>query len=353
MIGARREAPDWAVAAGLSAALHLAALGFALSHPALRVLAPEPAAEAAPLEITAITVDPAAAPAEPLRTVAAPAGEVIAAATTAPLPAPASLAVPAGSTRVPASDPADLPLTPIPEVLRPLDAPAAIAAAPAATAPSPLTLAPQAEAPPPDPRLLELVDRIRGRLTDPCLLALPQIRDGALELAIIADDDRAITPLMDSLTQGLGGTGIGRNAALLDARQCPAVAFARRDPRYPVFGLGLSLDSQTVASGQALRGRITNGEGYDTTLLLIDDNGVVHDLRPFLRQSAGSVAFDAPVARDGAARETQLLLVALAAPRRPAAIAAHAGELAGPFFDALFAEIGQDALIGVASVYLR
>ena len=47
------------------------------------------------------------------------------------------------------------------------------------------------------------------------------------------------------------------------------------------------------------------------------------------------------------------LLVALAAPRRPAAIAAHAGELAGPFFDALFAEIGQDALIGVASVYLR
>ena len=40
---------------------------------------------------------------------------------------------------------ADLPPTPIPEVLRPLDAPAAIAAAPAATAPPPLTPAPQAE----------------------------------------------------------------------------------------------------------------------------------------------------------------------------------------------------------------
>ena len=39
--------------------------------------------------------------------------------------------------------------------------------------------------------------------------------------------------------------------------------------------------------------------GRYVTLLMVDDNGVTHDLRRFLINSGGRISFDVPVARDG------------------------------------------------------
>lgn len=204
-----------------------------------------------------------------------------------------------------------------------------------------------------DPRLVELFQRIQTNLTDPCLLALPALaEDGQIHLNLLASDDAAIPALLRDLTQGLE-TEVTGQAVLLDPRQCAGLAFARRDPRYPVFPLAVQLQSQDVAAGDSLRGTVTGGTGRYVTLLMVDDNGATHDLRRFLINSGGRISFDVPVARDGQARDTHQLVLAVATPSRPATISREAGALAEDFFDELAREIGPDALIGIASAYIR
>ncbi|MDO5604983.1 MAG: hypothetical protein Q4G25_07475 [Paracoccus sp. (in: a-proteobacteria)] len=371
MIGSHRDGWKWAQASGLSLALHGLALGWLIWQPGLGFIAPDPARPLAQIEITALAPAPEA-PQIPSETLASapqdpaaetgPGDDVI----TSDPPDEASLANNAPPDAPIETTPPDAALQTtdaevigaVPDSLSPVltpEGPSDAGNPPPGTAASEQSLPVQRTMPadPPDPRLILLVERIRERLTEPCMLALPMMAGGdEVQLNVLSDSDRNITALMDSLTAGIDGN-IGRRAVLLDSRQCAAAAFARRDPLYPVYGLGLQLDAQTVPSGQSLRGQITNAAGYYTTLLLVDENGVVHDLRRFLLSSAQVTRFDAPIARPGRARDTHQLLIALATPARPTTIAAHSGELAAPFFDALFAEIGQNALIGVSSIYVQ
>ncbi|MBK4214953.1 hypothetical protein JJJ17_03325 [Paracoccus caeni] len=208
-------------------------------------------------------------------------------------------------------------------------------------------------APPADPRVVELFDLIRDRLTEPCLLALPALLgEDQIQLGVMAADDRQISGLMREIADQVQ-TQVQEHAVLLDNRQCPALVFARRDPGYPVPGLSIQLETQDIASGSDLRGRISGGTGLYTTLLLIDDNGTVHDLRPFMIGSASGSRFSIPVARLGEARDTHQLILAIASPSRPDAVSRHAGELAEDFFAALPRDTGDRPRVGVASVYVR
>lgn len=238
-----------------------------------------------------------------------------------------------------------LPLTlPLASLSRPTPAPAAAAPAIAAAAP---------DLPPADPRITQLFERIRAMLTDACVFARPALLgDDQVQLSVFAADDRQIAAMMQDLTRDLT-TPVTQAQVLLDPRQCPALAFARRDPAYPAPGLSLQLDRQDMASGQTLSGRVSGGVGFYTTLLLIDDQGVVHDLRRYLIGSAAGSRFDIPLARFGDARDTHQLIVALATPTRPNAVTRLPGDDAGRFFDALAAEVGQDVRAGVANVFLR
>lgn len=353
MIGESADGWKWAQASGLSAALHAAVFGYLVYQPTLDFLLPDPAEALSTIEITTLT-PPAApdipeVPTETLTSAADPAAgaeaEAVETAITTPPPelAPASpvemLAskaesqqtllsgageVPGGTGTLPPDDPAALPIK-----------------------------SADAGAPPPDPRLLQLIDRIRGELSDPCLLAMPMMRgDNQLTLSLLSDSDRNISALTGRLTAGIEGE-IAQETLLLDSRQCPAIAFVRRDQRYPVFALGLQIDAQSVATGDRLRGQITNGAGYVQTLLLVDENGAVLDLRRFLAISSRVTHFDFPVARKYQPRDTRQLLIAIATPKRVSTVTERAGDAAGPFFDALQAEIGQDALIGITSIDVR
>ncbi len=352
MIGTSSDGWKWAQASGLSVALHGAALAYLIWQPGFDFFRPDPAGQPAVIDITTLTsqaspdipevttetltstIDPAGtdeegtrtAPEDPLQ--GQPAETLPRAASSTLTPAPAGEAVAAQSSEE--------------ELL------------PARGEPSTLPVqSPEIEAPPPDPRLLQLVDRIREQLTDPCLLALPLMQgEGQLTLSLLSDSDRNVSQLTDRLTQGIAGE-ITQETLLLDRRQCPAVAFVRRDQRYPVFALGLQLQSQSVATGQSLRGSISNGAGYVQTLLMVDENGVVHDLRRFLTSSARETRFDIPVARMRQPRDTRQLLIALATPSRLNTVTRLSGDAAEPFFDALYAEIGQNALIGITSVDIR
>lgn len=342
MIGTTPQKGLWSLAGALSMALHSAALAAVIWRPSFQFTADPPP--------TTMQIDVSAL--QPSPEVSAPV------LTTEALPGPDLTAV-----QTPAS-PQVQPSAEEPQVLTSLldpsrDLPALPQARPdiidnGGETPAPDPQQPavdsQAEA---DPRLVELFQRIRNQLTEPCLLALPAMRgEDELQLGVLAASDRQISALMRDLTEGLS-TPVTQAATLIDQRQCPAISFARNDARYPVFGLGFQLEAQDIASGNALRGRISGSTGYYTTLLMIDDNGTVHDLRRFLISSAGTTNFDVPVARMGAARDTNQILLALATPTRPQTVAQRAGELAEPFFAALEAELGPEAMIGITSIYVR
>lgn len=224
----------------------------------------------------------------------------------------------------------------------------------AAPAPELQPAAGPAQDQPPDPRIAELIARIRDNMTDPCMLALPLLRgEDEVLLSVVATSDRQIAGLTERLTQGLD-IGLSTEAVLIDSRQCPGATFARNDRMYPAHGLGLEFEARSLDSGGSMRGRITNGAGYYNTLLMVDDNGTVHDLRRFLTVAAGEVSFDVPMARTGASRDTHQLIIAIATSDRPRSVATHAGEMADRFFAALTAETGASpALIGVGSLYVR
>lgn len=341
MIGASDRRLGWVQAAVLSVTLHGAAAA------ALVVDAdwlPARTAPPAGLQVEITPLGPAATdPQETLTSILGPTDdqEEIVASLPAPEVAPDEVLPLAVAT---------------PQLLAPVAPTAAIA--PQTTTGAPQTAAPAApdsatQAQPSDPRLTELFQRIRDNLTQPCLLALPSLRgDDQIQLSVLTADDGLIAGLVDQLTEGIDAQ-ITPSSALLDRRQCPGLTFARRDPLYPVFGLGLQLETQDIPSGQSLRGQILGGAGRYNTLLLVDDNGVIHDLRRFLIRSADRIRFDVPIARLGQARDTHFLIVAVATPARPETISARAGELAQDFFAQLDREIPRDALIAIGSVYVR
>ncbi|WP_199261308.1 hypothetical protein [Paracoccus binzhouensis] len=338
MIGQQPAPRGWALAAGLSLAVHAAAAGAVLWQPNWHWS--DGPTEPAQITVTALPV-PTAPESEVLEPVSTP---------MPPEQAPPELAGEAEEVSAPEPEP-----EPVAQSASPVLTNTALPTAGRAETPAPMPAAGEdgpAEAET-DPRLAELFDRIRSQLTAPCLLALPALdAEGGIRLNLLASDDAQIPGLLRALTQGLE-TQVAGQAVLLDPRQCAGLAFARRDARYPVFPLAIRLQSQDVASGDSLRGTISGGAGRYVTLLMIDDNGVTHDLRRFLVNAGGRIRFDVPVARDGADRDTHQLLLAVATPKRPETVSRAAGELAEDFLDQFAREIGPEALIGVGSVYVR
>ena len=220
-----------------------------------------------------------------------------------------------------------------------------------ATAPTP---APPAT--PPSPAELEfreLVQQIRGRLADPCLVALPRrAPEGSPLVALVSDDEAAILRLRSDVLEP-SAIPLDATSFLIDARQCPAINFARAQPTYPAFRLALTLTQAEIQSGESLTGVIENTGGRYTTLLLIDDNGVVQDLRRFISFTGGRAIFDVPMTRNAPARDTGQILLAIATDGRPATVDTLAGNLAEAFFPPLEDEIGTAAAIALRPFYVR
>jgi hypothetical protein len=209
-------------------------------------------------------------------------------------------------------------------------------------------------APPPDAEALrDMVERIRAQLDQPCLIALPQIGADANRLLVLGDNDLAIRDVADRVLAD-PAPAVTLRPVLLDRRQCPAINFLRARGEYPAFGLTIGLVSNGILSGGRLIGRIEGiPEGAQTTLLLVDDNGVVQDLRRFLRFSGGLAEFDIPVTRDGAMRDTSQILIAAVTPSRLNSVTNLAGTLADTFFPAFSEELGDQGTLAVIPFDLR
>ena len=331
--------------------------------------APEPSAQAEPEPETLDPVAPAAETpgAEP---------EEIAATE----PEPETLTAEPEPERLAAVSPAQLnPITPEegtvlqgnrtlptqPERIAPVSPSAGAATQTTATRVAPVEVIPRTQtqtslappAPPPTPeqlQLVELIERIRNRLGDPCLVALPQSQgaQGNPLVVLVSDQDRTMATFAREVLND-PDLQVDQRSIVVDNRQCAALDFARARPSYPSFKVPLRLQASLINSGNELRGSIDNVAGFYTSLLLVDDNGVVQDLRRFVRFESGRAAFEVPVTRDGAARDTSQLLIAIATQGRPATVSNLAGRLAADFFPALEAEIGRGAIMAVVPFDLR
>lgn len=204
-----------------------------------------------------------------------------------------------------------------------------------------------------DPIMMQLIQDIRNRLGDSCLIAIPQ-RDNAGNpmVVIVADNDRTIKAFIDAVLNRESAP-FDYESILVDSRQCPVLNMVRENSNYPLFGLSLNLRSQIVRNGGNLTGSIDKVAGSYTSLLLIDDNGVVQDLRRFTSFIAGRAVFEVPVTRSGAARDTSQILLAITTPNRPRTVSARAGHLAADFFAELKAEQGENINLALTSFQVR
>lgn len=336
MIGARSWGRGWLIASGLSVMLHSAAVAALIWQPDRPAARPETPLGELRLEIAGPAITD---PSQDNEAGTAPILTSLAEPQTDPDAAPFSSSESLLSTILPGADLA----TSRSAILEDQAGPPETVFLPAT----------DTSVAPPDPRISALFERIRSRLAEPCLLALPvRSGDDQIQLNVMAAEDRKISLLMRDLTQDIDFE-ITEQAVLLDRRQCPALDFARRDPGYPLPGIALQLDAQDISSGGNLGGRITGAAGYHITFLLIDDNGTVHDLRRFLIGSAAGSRFDIPIARDGQARDTHQLLLAIATTDRLQNVSRHNGELAEDFLANIAQETGSQPRIGIATVYLR
>lgn len=208
--------------------------------------------------------------------------------------------------------------------------------------------------PPPDAEALRaMVARIRDQMDLPCLVALPQTGAENARLLVLGDSDLSIREAT-SRVLAEPAPELPAQPVLLDRRQCPAVNFLRGRKEYPAFGLSIGLVNPGILSGGRLIGRVEGlPAGAQTTLLLVDDNGVVQDLRRFLNFAGGTAEFDIPVTRDGAMRDTSQMLIAAVTPGRLNSVTNLGGTLAETFFPALAAEIGQEGVLAVIPFDLR
>ena len=187
-----------------------------------------------------------------------------------------------------------------------------------------------------------------------CTLALPRRTAGVsgAGVSLIGADSEQLKLLGQSINEGLDFKP-ELISEIVDPRQCPVLDALRQSNSYPANRIGLSLESSELQSGNSLRGSVIGAGGLYLTLLLIDDNGVVQDVAPFVTLDGPSPVFDAPVARSGSARTTRQILVALGTRDETFDFSSQIGYLAQEVFTMNSAEQLQQAVFGVATFDLQ
>jgi hypothetical protein len=201
----------------------------------------------------------------------------------------------------------------------------------------------------------QLLRRIRATAQPQCTLALPRRASGepGAGVSLIGADLDVLDDLATRITSGLGFEPI-QTREEIDPRQCATLDVLRQAESYPANRIGLALESASLVSGDTLRGRVIGANGLFVTLLLIDDNGVVQDMAPFVSlEEDGTPVFEAPVARSGPVRATRQILLALGTEGAPLDLEARIGNEAQVVFGPIPAETLRSMVFGVATFDVR
>ncbi|HET9902540.1 MAG TPA: serine/threonine-protein kinase [Xanthobacteraceae bacterium] len=124
--------------------------------------------------------------------------------------------------------------------------------------------------------------------------------------------------------------------------QCPAITFLNSQRHTSAQAPRLNLAATNVRSGEVLRGDVSPARsGQHVELLLITDEGAVHNVTALLKPSAAGSQFSMGLQRTGAPGARPQLLLALASAHPLATVRSASGVAAAQLFAQLAGEIAQ------------
>jgi serine/threonine-protein kinase len=263
-------------------------------------------------------------------------------ATPPPAPAPQTAAAPAPppASAAPAT-PAFVPEDPVVKPAQPAAAPPPVVAA-----------APQA--PPPLDRAAELRASIASFDGGNCFFAMPlEVSDNAATIEAFASSVPPVQTLDETFRRENGFEAqIGLRQVA--PPQCAAVDFLRAADTSLDQAPTVQVDSVMLRNGQTLLGAVTDPAGRSLAVLLVADDGTVHDISDTLRGSAGRMTFEVKLTGSSQGAVKPLLLMVLATDKPLVTLDARPLPAAADLFPILSqeAKLGRQQ-IGAALKYLK
>lgn len=154
---------------------------------------------------------------------------------------------------------------------------------------------------------------VRGYQGGGCFAALTIASTGEdVALSGFSRDETALAGFQDALGRREGPRPAAAGRKVSEA-QCSVLAFARSQAAYPDFPVRLRLETDRIASGGIIGGRVEGAGDRPVTLLILDDEGRIQDATFLLaRQPSGDWTFRTPLSLTGSPVPTVQLFVALA-----------------------------------------
>lgn len=268
----------------------------------------------------------------------------------APAPAPAPPPAQPAEARPEAAGADPPPLLPAPSQTR-----TDVAARPAQPELAPTTPAVTAPAPAgPVPRITEITRYIDEYSGGDCFFLNPV--EVSANAAQVEGYGAATQPFVafDEAFRQVNGFEAQISLRQVTGAQCPLVTFLRQMGPWRGEPPQLDIAAFSLRSGETLSGTVAGMDGREVTVLLVSDDGYVHNLASFLKKDAEALSFNLRVERTSGTGARPQVVLALASPAPLATLAGGKTLNAATLFPLLFAEIDRTGQkVGVAAKYFR
>jgi hypothetical protein len=191
---------------------------------------------------------------------------------------------------------------------------------------------------------------------DGCFFAVPIVLDSEKpRIDGFSSRIDSILTFRDAIKRALGvepDIGVRR----ITGEQCPAIRFIGGLLKSRLPDLGIELEHNEIASGGALRGSLNGVHLPWVYLILIDDEGMVHDLSQYLTRANGYLAFAAPMTVKGEGRLRNQLLIGVATSRELSLLKTDKPIQGRDFLPGIIQEadvLGVDVALGIGTFMVR
>jgi hypothetical protein len=134
--------------------------------------------------------------------------------------------------------------------------------------------------------------------------------------------------------------------------QCPALGFVGTVLKSHIPEITVRLAADTIANGDELRGALDGIRLSHVSLLLVDDDGVVHDVSQYLRRTVDGLEFAAPIHLTGEGERRNQLIVSVAADRELGFMKTTKSSLSEGYFLSVIAQArssGAEISVGLSA----
>lgn len=179
---------------------------------------------------------------------------------------------------------------------------------------------------------------------DPCFYVAASSVSGAdMSMQGLGQSEAPFHKMIADYAARFGSEG-AMTVQLIRPSQCAVTDFLSALHGSSARAPSLSLGSFKLADQQPLTGEVEPGEGAFTYLLLVDDDGIVHDATRFIEPKSARSSFTIPMAlkpgTEAAGGGVPALLIAVSVSSRIAAIDGGAGKPASELLPAILGELG-------------